>query len=259
MQQLLKISTDLAPCVCRIQTPRCSGTGFIIGSVTDLSNPAIQHCFILTCFHLRIKEDLESGQACEAQFGYYESTRLPMARAQIMPNIFAFDDRLDYILLALEENNQFFNNYVNSSLPLKLGSLIRPIELKPKDPLIILGYPGSELTIDPAAYSMQRSLCEAHNLPQEYTFYQCSSLEGASGGPCVSKDGGVLHAIHLGGRWYEPRIQADPSNSFEYGVLLWHVLIHIKEHFVRDQSQGATAESYISNEGFYQLFPNFPR
>lgn len=219
LKQTQYLWDEIGPSVCRITVPGSTGTGFVVGSVQNTTTQQ-EHVFILTCHHVNIQDAIHP---CYAEFGYTDQGQPAALKVKIAPTNFACDVKLDYILVALEYEPQLL-----SFVKTKMGNLI-PKDQRPmaRDPLIILGHPdGKELQLDPAVYCVQRPI-NTHK-PEEYIFYQCHSFHGVSGSPVMSKDKGVLYAMHCGGKT-GPATHVGRSSEVEHGVALWEVLKDIRK------------------------------
>ena len=69
LTQVNRITDDLAPSVCFVSSPSCSGTGFVLGKIRNNQTSSYNYC-LLTNYHLNIEQAIQNGGTSQAVFGF---------------------------------------------------------------------------------------------------------------------------------------------------------------------------------------------
>ncbi|KAK1150594.1 protein FAM111B-like [Acipenser oxyrinchus oxyrinchus] len=238
--------TELSESVCFIKAGDQEATGFLL-----FGN------YILTCAHV-VEESLDESQtvrladAVSVNFKYEKPGKSlePLKSLAVKPEIVAYDRKLDYALLELDQGS--------SSLP---PALITSLDLPPKSGgVCIIGHPdGGVKKIDPCSVikfeerqdkkkrhieENEESKCRVQVITR-YSFeelqdekrlsYHTCFYDGASGSP-VLNDKFQLVAMHTGG--YEYQLWTGKKQSvIEYGTHLTVIFENVLQELFRVASE----------------------
>ncbi|RXM93561.1 Protein FAM111A [Acipenser ruthenus] len=222
--------TELSESVCFIKAGSVEGTGFLL-----FGN------YILTCAHV-VEKILTESQPVSADFKYEKPVKSlePLA---VKPQIVAYDRKLDYALLELDQG----------SAPLP-PALITRLGVPPASGgVCIIGHPsGSAKKIDPCSViefeEHQDKKCQKQCRVQVITrnsfeelrdgkrlSYNTCFYDGASGSP-VLNDKFQLVAMHTGGYWYQ-LWTGKTQNVIEYGTHVTVILKNVLQELFRVASE----------------------